>query len=762
MSFLLWLGGWALAVSFVLWHANSVERYLDRVTATRFTNAPLDTPLRRIPQAISADGQMWVRHSLAMAESGAWRLRSSEIDNAPEGRPIYWNSAWALWLSACGRMRMAFTHESLPTAIETASLWANVPLFLAVLTLASGWIWIRWGGAAGALAALALAGHRKFYEGFYPGYCDHHGLISASVLGVVLGALLGGAGWWRKGAGPGFSPLPQSEAEVMRAVTISAICGAMGLWVSAASLVVTIAFTGIAVLMASSCFIQGGDEVMVCVPRAWRRWGRVGAVLSLGFYLLENFPDRLGMRMEANHPLYSLAWWGAGEVIAAVLAWRFEKRSWKWLAPRLVGWGAVVMIAPGVVWLRGTKVFVPMDPFLGRIHKSIHEFEPLWTAISRAGWRPYVDQLFLSSLILVLLVVWLMSKPPQSQRVVGVLIGSMAIAATALGWLQNRWLLTASGAQIVLSLFLSLALMTRLRSGWRVAGIIVIGGLMYAPGPWTLISERLLVERVRDVQLGETVQLIYRDIAGVLLKAGADARSIVLANPNASVGVGYYGRLRTVGTLYWENRDGLRTAAEIFRARDGAEAAAHIHMRGITHVVMISPYDFLSEYRQALRASQLSTNPGSGFGDQLLNQHRIPVWLRPLEYQVPPPLVPLGFKVALFAVDFDTPMSVAHERIGLHQVAMGALGLAEESFMAASATDSTRSEPWILQGGLMLSRGRLTEAFNFIRAGILRAPKTERLRLIDTASNLFARRGAEGRVYAQQLLEMREIDRAAQ
>jgi hypothetical protein len=177
---------------------------------------------------------------------------------------------------------------------------------------------------------------------------------------------------------------------------------------------------------------------------------------------------------------------------------------------------------------------------------------------------------------------------------------------------------------------------------------------------------------------------------------------------------------------------------------------------------MISPYDFLSEYQQALRAGQWSTNAGSGFGDQLLNQHRIPVWLRPLEYQVPPPLVPLGFKVALFAVDFDAPMSVAHERIGLHQVAMGALGLAEESFMAASATDPTRSEPWILQGGLMLSRGRLSEGFNFIRAGILRAPKTERLRLIDTASNLFARRGAEGRVYAQQLLEMREIDRAAQ
>ncbi len=759
---LTWLCGWLLAASFIVWHANSVERYLDRVTATRFSADPVGTPLQRIPQAIAPDGQMWIRHSLGLQENGTWRLRSSDIDNAPHGRPIYWNSAWALWLSACGRVRAAVTGELLPAAIESASLWANLPVLLVVLTLASGWVWRRWGGAAGALTAIALVGHRKFYEGFYPGYCDHHGLISASILGVVLGALLGGAGWWRSGTEPGFSPLPKSEKEVMSAMTVSAVCGAVGMWVSAASLVITIAFTGMAVLLAALFLGSTQGEGIICVPAAWRRWGRMGAMLSLGFYLLENFPDRLGMRLEANHPLYSLAWWAGGEAIAALLVWRTEKRPWQWLVPRLIGWGVVVMVTPVVLWMGGAKVFVPLDPFLARIHSSIHEFEPLWKAISRAGWRPYADQLFISVSILVLLVVWGTRKPARAERLVVVFFGCVTLAATALGWLQNRWLLTASGAQIGLAMLLILSVAARLRAGWRAAVLVITGVLLYAPGPWTLASERLLVERVHDVQLGETMQLLYRDIAGALLRAGADEHSVVLASPNASVGIGYYGRLRTVGTLYWENNDGLRAAADIFGAKDSAEAAALVHERGITHVVMISSYDFLREYGEALNGTQSSADLHGSFGHRLLYQNRVPVWLRPLDYGVPAPLASLGFKVAVFAVDLEAPASIAHERIGLYQLTRGEHGLAEESFMAALTADATRSEPWLLQGGLMLSTGRVNEAFNFIRAGIVRAPASERERLIKTAAGLFSRRGAEGRVHAQALLDMQDGKRGVE
>ena len=747
------LCGWLLAVGFVVWHAGAMEGYLARVTATRFTDAPVTTPLTCVPQSIAADGQVWIRHALALAESGAWRLRSTDLDNAPAGREIYWNSGWALWLEACGRVRRACTGEPLPVAIEVASRWSQLPVFLVVLTLASGWVGRRWGGGAAALTAVALAGHRGFYEGFYPAYYDHHGLINAAVLGLVLGAVLAGAGWWQRRPGAGFSPLPDSEAAVMRAATFSAVAGALGLWVSAASLVVPIALTGLGGLLAALCCGRPAEVNLVCTPLAWRRWARVGAWVSLGLYLLENTPDRLGMRLEANHPLYSLAWWAGGELIAAVLIWRKEQRSAAWLGPRLLGWGTLVLAAPVFVGTRGVAVFLPMDPFLLRIHSSIDEFEPLLRAAAQTGWSLYADQVFISAVAVVLLALWGWRKPPVAQRIAVTLVASVALTMTVQGWFQRRWLLPASGPQIVLIIVVLVALVARLRRLWRAAILLTLGVLLFVPGPWLLTSDRLRVQRANDVQIGETMQLLYRDMAGALRKAGADDRSVVLASPNASVGVGYYGRLRTVGTLYWENRPGLKTAAEVFGARDEAEAAARVHTAGITHVALVSSYDFFPEYAYALDGVRLTADAGrERFGARLLYQHRVPVWLRPLPYRVPTPLAPLGFQVALFAVDFSTAPASSHERIGRYQLSLGERDLAEASFLASLAADASRPEAWLRQGEVLLARGRIAEASRFIRAGLERAPPAQRERLLRAAAALLARQGPAGQVEAEHLL----------
>jgi tetratricopeptide (TPR) repeat protein len=747
------LCGWLLAVGFVVWHASAVEGYLTRVTATRFTAAPVTTPLTCVPQAIAADGQVWIRHALALAETGAWRLRTTDLDNAPAGRDVYWNSGWALWLEACGRVRRACTGEPLPLAIELASRWAQLPVLVLVITLAAVWVGRRWGGGAAALTAVALAGHRGFYEGFYPAYCDHHGLINAAVLGLVLGAVLAGAGWWQRRPGADFSPLPDSEAVVMRAATFSAVAGALGLWVSAASLVVPIALTGLGVLAAALCCGRSSDANLVCVPLAWRRWGQVGAWVSLGLYLLENAPDRLGMRLEANHPLYSLAWCAGGEFIAAVLVWRNQQRSVAWLAPRLLGWGTLVLAAPVFVWAKGTSVFLPLDPFLLRIHSSIDEFEPLLTAATRTGWSMYADQVFISAVAGVVLAVWGWRKPSAAQRIVVTLAAIVALTLTAQGWFQRRWLLPSSGPQIVLLILVLVALVAPLHRLWRAAVLLTVGALLFVPGPWLLTSDRLRVQRANDVQIGETMQLLYRDMAEALRKAGADERSVVLASPNASVGVGYYGRLRSVGTLYWENRAGLKTAAEVFGARDEAEAEARIKAAGITHVALVSSYDFLPEYAYALDGVQLTAEAGrERFGARLLYQHRVPVWLRPLPYRVPAPLAPLGFQVALFAVDFSTAPAVSHERIGRYQLSQGKRDLAEASFLASLAADASRPEAWLRQGEVLLARGRLAEASRFIRAGIDRAPAEQRDRLLRAAAALLARQGPAGQAEAERLL----------
>lgn len=739
----LWLCGWLVAATFVVWHAGAVATYLDRVSATTFSSAPVETPLRRVPQALAPDGQVWVRHALALAESGEWRLRSTNIDNAPDGRPVYWNSAWALWLEACGRVRMAFTEESLAAAIEGASLWTNLPVFFAVMTLASGWAWRRWGGLAGGLMALALAGHRGFYGGFYPAYCDHHGLIAAATLGLVLGVAMAGAGWRRE---DGDGILPRTDAEATRAMTVSAVCGALGMWVSAASLVTSIAFTVAGGLLAALVFAKG-DAGLVCVPAAWRRWGRVGAGVSLGLYLLENFPDRLGLRLEANHPLYALAWWAAGEGVAALLEWRAERRPAQWLWTRLAGWGGAALIAPGIVAWQGAAVFAPLDPFLGRVHESIHEFQPLFADIARAGKAAYLDQVMVAGWVVLAGIVWLLrpeaSRTGRATVACAVLITALALS---LALVQNRWLLTAGAPLAVLAVVLAKSMAGWWR--WVFAGVTAA---LLAQGPWMLARERLHVERVRDVQMGETVQLLYRDIAAALLRNGADARSVVLSDPNASVGVGYYGRLRAVGTLYWENRDGLFAAAEILGARDDAEAAARVHARGVTHIALVSTHDFQAEYNYALHGGSGPFTDEESLGNRLLYRHRIPAWLKPLAYRVPAPLAPLGFRVALFEVDLETPRAVALERIGRYQLSKRERGLAAESFRAATQADGSRPEAWLRLGELALAEGRLADAARLIKTGLDKMPAAERERLTRDAVVLFQRHGPEGRAMAETL-----------
>lgn len=741
----MWLFGWILATGLVVWHGFAVERYLDRVSETRF-GATAPVPMTRVPQYFAPDGQMWMRESLDMVAHGEARLRTSRIDDAPGGRDIYWNSGWAWWLVICAKVRVWFTAEPLSVAMEHASIWANVPLWLCTMTLASVWAGRRWGGAAGACMALGLAGTRMFYGAFYPAYADHHGMISAAILGLVLGAIMGAS----RVRGPAAGVQEKaSDAERMakRAMVLSALCGAVGMWASAASLVTVIAFIGCGAMIAAFLGTPRSDTRLYA--DLWRTWGRVGALASSGFYLLENFPDRLGLRLEANHPLYAVAWWAGGELVASVIRWREERQGgWIVLLRRSWVWLAILSVVPAVIVAGGSAVFAPADGFLSRIHSVIHEFESLPAAIGRAGWAAWADTAGVIVVVVTLgCAAFRQARDAETRR--GVLLAGVVAAVMCLqGFVQNRWLLTAGGPVVVLATVATAVLCGRGERRLARMACIALLSAAFAAGPCILIRERLHVEKVRDVQMGETVQLLYRDIAAALRGQGADDRSVLLSDPNASVGVGYYGGFRSVGTLYWENGDGLRAAAEILCAHDDAEAAARVHARGISHVVLVSTNDFLDEYAFALDGVRRPRPDAGLFGRRLLYGDRVPLWLRPLDYDVPAPLAPLGFKVAAFAVDFAAPPSEAHERIGLYQWRKGATASAEQSLMAAIAADSGRSTPWLLLGRLFLSTDRPDEAFNFISAGIARSPAEQRGTMSKAAAALFARAGHHDRADA--------------
>ncbi len=132
--------------------------------------------------------------------------------------------------------------------------------------------------------------HEPILEGFFASYCDHHGLLTVSVLGVVLGGAMMAGGWWRAGDAtvPGFVP---TSADAVRsgATTLGHQWSAWNLGErslgdscsrdhGASGLVATLMF-GRAAKARGETFDA----------RAWIIWGRIGAALSIFFYLVEYF-----------------------------------------------------------------------------------------------------------------------------------------------------------------------------------------------------------------------------------------------------------------------------------------------------------------------------------------------------------------------------------------------------------------------------------------------------------------------------------------
>jgi hypothetical protein len=241
---------WVLIAAIVVFETLGMRDYLAMIDDSG--TLPTDSlPFRHVVPADYADAYTWTRYAVAVDSSGDWRIRRTDIDNAPVGREVHWNSAFVHLVAAAGRLRSAATGEPLSAATERARVWFNLPLFMSVVVLFSWIAASRFGTAAGIVLAFGMLGHRWFYDGFAPGYVDHHGLLTAATFGVVFGATLMGAGW--RGI-EGDSILPRSRRDARIGAAISAASGAVGPWISAASVIPTIAFVGLgAWVRASGC-----------------------------------------------------------------------------------------------------------------------------------------------------------------------------------------------------------------------------------------------------------------------------------------------------------------------------------------------------------------------------------------------------------------------------------------------------------------------------------------------------------------------------
>ena len=698
--------------------ADTVVRQMsmEAVTAMRTSDTPPGT-LRISPEAhermvilapTAFDTRWWVLHAESFLRGDSWRVRSTTLDNAPEGREVHWSSSLIWLLAAMARGLAWATGRPAEDCVAPATFWAGPLLLVACLGFLGILAGRRYGAGLAGIFLLIFGTAPLIFQGFRAGETDHHGLVCAFATASVLCLVAGGGGWVRRdGKKQDVRQLQKERGRPARMVgrgqdVRAPVChwpdhasarrwfilsGAMGgaaLWISAASFIPIL--VGCAVgAMAVAFLLRDSAEDAISAPALWRTWAIAGCCSSLFFYLLEYFPHHMGWRLEVIHPLYALAWLGAGDLLARMLnkleaassrlpvkKKRPEAASTLALIASLIAIAAPLLL----ILLRPQDCYWVADRFVWLLHKEyIQEFQSFPRYLGENQGIIPILQMTGWPLFVLLSGGWLawrgvLSRPWQALLALAI---APALVMQALAFWQIRWGIMATGLWTVCVLILLAGFFEGKTKGqgrgqgrpvpesqnktdgtsippsilpWRVvpavpwfpvfAAVWILASSLAFP----LVSLMALsaVETLK-VQLPKAAipTLLLRDVSHRLVQSSPEHLPVVLSGPTSSTDLTYYGGIQTLGTLYWENRDGLHEAARIFDAQTETAAKTLLLQAGVSHVVISSWDDFGRGYSGLLRnAEGRSAEESIGFLERILRgTEEPPDWLRPLSYPIP-------------------------------------------------------------------------------------------------------------------------------
>ncbi len=744
-----------LTMAWPIFHAWTTDRHLVAICNMMDPAAGTDrAPSPVILREMALDGYLWNRHALHLGEDGRYRLRWTDFDNAPKGRAVHWSSAFAWYLRGLGEIRHALVPtESLQTSIFRMSIWANPILLALFIPLLAGLAARRFGWIAGCVLAVGVVVTPSIYEGFLPAYPDHHGLIAIALLGTMLGLAWAGAGWIKPGAG--LKDLIPADAKTAKTgIWISAIFGAAGFWVSALSQAMLMVGIGIGGLAAAWIFARGlrNEEKAEFVPGLWRLWGLAGGGLTLGFYLLEYFPSAPALRLEVNHPLYAAAWWGGSVYLAVLGAWlaaRGQKGS-------SIAWRSLILptvalsLIPAAVLTWGEAVHIGREPFFTHLGTFIAELKPLlWRFQTKTlTFDTAFGNLPILVAATVLIIFW--KTVPRSAKTLLIFSVCPALVITALQFYQTRWGMLASPSFMVLAALVFTVLFGGLSKsplGRAARAVALLAAAALFAGPTIRnfqpeIQMALTDPATHKPTQMEAIHLVERDVAEAIRRDAGNKPVVVLSSPNSSTLIGTMGDFQTIGTLYWENIEGLRASAEIFSAQTEDEALRLLKERGITHIALISWENFIEPYFQILKG----VKPDLGyldraFGHRALFQRTVPRWARPLPYVPSRMAKELGLEILLLAVDPNQNPLEARYHLAAFLVARDEAVAAEinlkEILEASPGSDRAR----LLYAQLLLKNSRIDEALAQLMIVFETAPAANRAEIARDFANALAARG---------------------
>ncbi len=642
-----WCGFTAILIAcmgYVLFHAFLIDRVTVRLC--KELDGPNAKPTEVLPVPlleIAFDGYVWNHHAEKLGENGEWRVRFTDMDNAPYGREVHWSSGFAWYLRALGEIYRHYTGDTLRNSIYRMSIWANPILLVLALTLFATLSARRFGPLCGSVLAIGMVTTASFYEGFLPAYPDHHGITGFALLGIIFGIAWAGAGWVQKLDGDAFLP-PRSLKQAKHGMIFSGISAAAALWISGFSAAVIALGIGIGAMLSVWLFAKkAAAEGSDYHPELWKLWALVTAAGSLFFYLLEYFPDHMGMRLEVNHPLYALAWLGGGWIIYEMTKWiranQCGTASFPWshfILPLLA-----ISLLPAAIFIGGPDVYTIRHEFLIGLMKNIAEVLPLMTRIQMGAITWKVAFGYFPLFVMAAIILIFMRQVCSAAKGAYLLLICPIIIVTIMQFLQVRWGMLNGPIYIALAGLVIPQVWNLLpkKPAARVFGTLCLLGMVYffsvdtVRGMLIPFWKQYSSEKNVEVGAGQLLALLHRDMAKALIQNANGKPITVLSSPNSSCLLSTFGGFKTIGTLYWENVEGLDTAAHILNAQSDEEALAMIKQRGITHVALMTWENFIGPYFQIIHPNPI---PGksleNSFGQRALFKKELPRWARPIPY----------------------------------------------------------------------------------------------------------------------------------
>src|ERR1017187_10536590 len=569
----------------------------------------------------------WLDQTRQMFARGEWRVRHVDYENFPLGREVYAASPYRWWLGLVAWCHREVSGGPIDRSVEWAALIADPLLLLLLGAGTTIFVARRFGILPAALLSAGMVALYPFSTEFFPGAPDDYGLAQGCAVWSVIALLVGTGVFGSDG---------QDTGRRGRWFFAAGVAGGIGLWIRVSNQAPILAGIALGALIAAwvARAEARANPAAAREPLPWRAWALGGSVTCLGAYLIEFFPAHMGSwELRALHPLFGLAWLGAGELLARLTSWIQEGRLWRGLRDAAIALLAVAAVASVPVAMRLTHSWGFLAADLPSMRLSMVpggvSAPNLWVWLLHDGITPTVWATVLP-VLLVIPAAWLLvcRKFGPGQRVaVALSLGPVLVMLGFSCWQINGWNgLDASLFALIVATSEAMGGAPRRRLVCWVSG--VFAAVVLLPGAvqlWPYLGLKPDGELTKAALVG----LLERDLAYWLTKHVGSQEVVILAPPDATTALYYYAGIRGLATFGWENRDGLTSAIRIASASTPEEAQELIGRRGVTHIIIPLWDPYMDTYALLGEGKIEGTFLGR------LNQWILPPWLRPVPYLIP-------------------------------------------------------------------------------------------------------------------------------